>query len=72
MDTEESEYALGFQDGMMQACNLLRDAAAEYKQTSTESKKVLESQANELANVLLLSWANAIEIACSRALKNAG
>ena len=66
------QYHLGFSDGMVEAERMLREAANFHKEEASSSKKVLESQAHELATALLSSWANAIEIRRNAALAQAG
>ena len=57
-----SEYAQGFGDGFREAAKQLRDAAYDHKTMASESKKVLEIQAHELAAALFYSWANGFEL----------
>lgn len=57
-----SEYAQGFGDGLREAAKQLRDAANDHKIMASESKKVLDTQAHELAAALFYSWANGFEM----------
>lgn len=68
-ENTELEYNKGFYDGLMEAAATLRSVARDYRLESEASKKVLESQANELAAVLLLAWANGIEINADSVLR---
>ena len=65
------QYHVGFSDGMAKAERMLREAANSHKEKAGSSKKVLESQAHELATALLSGWANAIEIRRNAALAQA-
>lgn len=55
-------YAQGFGDGLREAARTLRDAAEDHREQGISSKKVLESQAHQLASALFASWANGIEM----------
>ena len=57
-----SDYSAGFKAGMAEAANTLRAAANEHDVEAASSKKVLESQAHQLAAALFRSWANGIDI----------
>ena len=59
---EEKSYVEGFVAGLKEAANTLRMAANDHSVEAHNSKKVLEAQANELAEAILRSWANGLDI----------
>lgn len=67
-----SEYAQGFLAGMRDAARTLREAANGRLSDCQASKKVLESQAHQLAAALLASWANGLEINAETACRAMG
>lgn len=64
----QEAYNQGFKAGMAEAANTLRIAANGHDDEAESSRKVLESQAHQLASVLLRSWANGIDINSDRSL----
>jgi hypothetical protein len=63
-----SEYLNGFVDGLKEAARELNEAARDHYEQSVASKKILESQAHQLAASLLSSWANGMIIRADAAL----
>lgn len=59
---EASLHDQAYRDGLHRAAEILREGAAEYERSSTETNKVADQCARQMAATLLRSWANEIEI----------
>lgn len=57
-----SEFADGFRAGLHEGARTLREAALEHYRDGEAAKKILETQAHQLAGALLSSWANGLDM----------